>query len=203
MVERKTPTRLALLQATRDLLVTQPYSEVSLGRVAATAGVSRQAVYLHFSSKTDLLLSLVSWIDDDGRLPQLMAEVFSHHDPVDRFLAGIRAAASYNADIADVGLALHAASRTDPAASRAWEDRMAARLEGSHAFLEPIEASGRLRAGWTIQTATDALFALTSLTTYDDLVRARGWAQADYEQRLVMMAKQLVLVDRFGEQDER
>jgi AcrR family transcriptional regulator len=50
------PARAELITAARELLATSPSSrQVSLRRVAATAGVSPAAIYQHFIDKQDLL----------------------------------------------------------------------------------------------------------------------------------------------------
>ena len=72
---------------------TRPAPEVTLGRVAAEAGVSRQAVYLHFGSQTRLLLALVTWIDEHGRLPRLITPAATADDPAGALLGMARAAA--------------------------------------------------------------------------------------------------------------
>ena len=160
-----------------------------MARVAAAAGVSRQAIYLHFGSRTQLLVALVAWIDDQGRLPGLMAEARRGTDPVDIADRSLRAAATHNLDIADVGLALRAARHSDPAAAAAWEDRMAGRLAGIRGAVQLVEAAGRLSPQWTTQTATDAIFALISLTVYEDLVRERGWPPDRYVDQLACIAR--------------
>jgi AcrR family transcriptional regulator len=177
------------LRAARALIETAPFAQVSMTRVAAAAGVSRQAIYLHFQSKTQLLLALVEWIDENGRLPDLLAEARQGSDPVDRFTQGVCAAATYNLDIADVGLALRAARQSDPAAAAAWDDRMADRLAGIRRAVQQVETAGRLRPQWTTPTAADATFALTSLTVYEDLVRERGWPPERYVNQLASIAR--------------
>jgi AcrR family transcriptional regulator len=189
MSPRSASTRTDILRAARGLIETAQFAEVTLTRVAAAAGVSRQAIYLHFGSKTQLLVALVGWIDGQGRLPELTAEARRGTDPVDMALRGVRAAATYNLDIADVGLALRAARHSDPAAAAAWEDRMAGRLAGIRSAVQLVEAAGRLRPQWTTQTATDAIFALTSLTVYEDLVRDRGWPPDRYVDQLACIAR--------------
>lgn len=177
------------MRAARALIESEPFAQVSLTRVAAAAGVSRQAIYLHFRSKTQLLLALVGWIDEHGRLPDLLAEARQGSDPVDIFTRGVRAAATYNLDIADIGLALRAARHSDPAAAAAWDDRMAGRMAGIRQAAQRVETAGRLRPQWTTQTAADATFALTSLTVYEDLVRERGWSPERYVDQLASIAR--------------
>ena len=53
-----TETRTAILDAARALFEAEPYSAVGMEAVAKKAGVSRQAIYLHFASKADLLTAL-------------------------------------------------------------------------------------------------------------------------------------------------
>jgi AcrR family transcriptional regulator len=189
MSPRSASTRTDILRAARGLIETAPFAEVTLTRIAAAAGVSRQAIYLHFPSKTQLLLELVTWIDEAGRLPGLAAAARQGSDPVQAFTRAVRAAAAYNLDIADVGLALRAARHSDPAAAKAWDDRMADRLTSIRRFVQPVEAAGRLRPQWTTRTATDAIFALISLTVYEDLVRERGWPPDRYVDQLASIAR--------------
>lgn len=189
MSPRSASTRTDILRAARGLIETEPFAEVTLTRIAATAGVSRQAIYLHFQSKSQLLLDLVAWIDENGRLPGLMAAAMRGSDPVETLLRVVRAAATYNLDIADVGLALRAARHSDPSAAQAWDDRMTDRVTVIRRVVQPVEAAGRLRAQWTTQSAADAIFALISLTVYEDLVRERGWSPDRYVDQLALIAR--------------
>jgi AcrR family transcriptional regulator len=53
--KRTLATREALLKAFRELVLTKGYDEVSVGDVAQRAGIGRTTLYLHFTSKQDLL----------------------------------------------------------------------------------------------------------------------------------------------------
>jgi AcrR family transcriptional regulator len=57
--ERREETRLLLLQSAALLFARRGYHGVSLDAVAEEAGFSKGAVYAHFSSKQDLLASLL------------------------------------------------------------------------------------------------------------------------------------------------
>ncbi len=55
----RTRTRNRILDATSQLLTAgEPLARLSINRIATTAGVSRAAFYLHFSSKHDLIAKL-------------------------------------------------------------------------------------------------------------------------------------------------
>ena len=54
-------TRERILQATFDLWLTHPYDDVTLERVAQTAGVSKQTVIRQFGSKDELAAAVAKW----------------------------------------------------------------------------------------------------------------------------------------------
>lgn len=186
-------TRDAILSATKSLVETTSFADLSLARVAASAGVSRQAVYLHFGSRTGLLLALVAWMDETGRFPALMAPVLKLNDPIEVLLGGTAAAAMYNADVAAVSLALREAGRSDEAAAAAWEDRTVLRIAGIRSAVVPVASSGGLRPGWTVDLATDMIFALISPTMYEDLVIDRKWSQRRYTDNVVRLVRDMLV----------
>lgn len=51
--------RNEILQASKDLLIKEGFSKISMRRIAGRANVTATSIYLHFESKDDLLLSLI------------------------------------------------------------------------------------------------------------------------------------------------
>jgi AcrR family transcriptional regulator len=72
--ERKARTRAQLLQAAGDLFRRQGFAATSLEQVAAEAGLTKGAVYAHFSSKVELFLSFVDEVDRRAGLDVLTEE---------------------------------------------------------------------------------------------------------------------------------
>src|SRR5918994_4483540 len=68
-------TRLHILEAARRLLEEHGYHGTGLEAVAASAGVSRQSIYLHFGSKAQLMLALVAHVDEEAGLAELAEAV--------------------------------------------------------------------------------------------------------------------------------
>ena len=64
-------TRTAILTAARELFEEQGYHGAALEAVAKRAGVSRQAIYLHFASKAELLTALHAYIYETDVAPTL------------------------------------------------------------------------------------------------------------------------------------
>lgn len=188
-------TRDAILTATKALVESTSFADVSLARVAADAGVSRQAVYLHFGSRTGLLLALVAWMDETGRLRSLMDPVLKLDDPAEVLLGSIAAATAYNADVAAVSLALREARRSDEAAAAAWNDLRAARIAAIRSVVTPVANSGGLRPGRNVRLATDMIYAMISPTMYEDLVIDRKWSQRRYTDHVVRLVRGMLAGD--------
>jgi AcrR family transcriptional regulator len=157
---------------------------------------SRMAVYLHFPSKAALLLALVEWMDSSGTLPALLQRLATIADPVERLLAMVDGAAVYQAAIGDVAVALRAARDIDDAARVAWNDRMAGRLAAIRHTVNAVAGAGRLAEGWSVRSATDAVFALSGVGLYEDLVRDRGWSVRRYATFLRDTVERLIVAPR-------
>ena len=66
---RSEATRAAILDAALRLLERDGYHAVGLAAVGRDAGVSRQAIYLHFGSKANLLQALVDDLNEKYVFP--------------------------------------------------------------------------------------------------------------------------------------
>src|SRR5690242_17691270 len=67
-------TRERILQTTWRLVEERRGQGVRLEDIAKAAHVSRQAVYLHFNSRTELFIETVRYIDEVLRLPERIRE---------------------------------------------------------------------------------------------------------------------------------
>ncbi len=175
MSSRSEGTRRRLLEAARRLLEARGYHGVSLDEIATEAGVSRQAVYLHFRSKSGLLVALVEWVDQREGLSQLLKPVLSAPSGVTALEKAIEMVAAYEPRIHRLAMVLATARRTDAAADAAWQDRMNARRVGIRQVVEWVRRDGMLAPGWNIGDAVDLIWAVTAPEVYDALVVERNW----------------------------
>jgi AcrR family transcriptional regulator len=190
MSTRKDTTRARLLEAAWRRL--ERGDPARLEDVAADAGVSRQAVYLHFGARSGLLLALVDHIDGRLGLYAQLEKVTAIADPAARLEASIGLTADYQPRIHGVGMAMLRAADTDPEIRAAFEDRMTRRRAELTGILEALRARRRLVAGWSVREIADILWAAGSPSSYEQLVVQRGWKLARYRRWLQSLARSFV-----------
>lgn len=147
-------TRERLLQAASELALEQGPS-LRLADVAARAGVSRQAVYLHFGDRARLLLTLLAWGDQALELGELLARVTEAPTGVEALERMVEVHAVYSPRIDALARILEAHQYQDPAVAAALRDRLDFRQAAHRAVIARIAAEGDLADGWTVDTAAD------------------------------------------------
>ena len=143
-----------------------------MSALARTVGISRQALYLHFPDRAQLLLALVTDIDEKEQLQAGRAAVQQAADAAGAIRAWARHA----------GLAQPQDRRPRPgpwttpgtptrAAAAAWADRTGNRMRGAISIIERLRARRTARPQpATITEAAALLWELTSFGVWDDLV---------------------------------
>lgn len=169
-----TTTRDRILTSARTLLEQNGF-DVGMGQIGRHAGISRQAVYLHFSSKADLLRELTAWVEEQADLPALLAPVLHAPDGEAALRALLHAAARFEPQIHALARAAERASERDEQVRAITADRMARRLTAMKSVVTRIEAEGKLRPGWTVDTAASFVWLTTSPPSYHALVVDLGW----------------------------
>jgi AcrR family transcriptional regulator len=155
-----------------------------MGAIAKAAGLSRQALYLIFAKRTDLFVALARYVDEQRGLDQEIARIQGAPSGVDALIATVELQARANPGLKPIADALEVLRRQDPAAEKAWQDRLGHRLQGCRAIVARIAAEGRLRPGLDPADAADLVWTLTSLRMWDDLVAERGWSAEAYRERI-------------------
>ena len=186
-----TATRQTILEAARELLERDPWSGVGLGDVAREAGVSRQAIYLHFGSRSALLLALVDWVDEVEGLGDLVARVDGAPTGPEALDELVALNAAFEPRIRSVVVAHDAARRSDADLEAAWQDRMRHRRALYRRVAIRLEAEGVLAL--PRDEAVDLVWALLGSRVHEDLVVARGWSRKRYEQRMRALLRTALL----------
>jgi AcrR family transcriptional regulator len=154
----------------------------SMSEVASACGISRQALYLHFSSRAALITALVDHADRDMALPEGIATVEAAPDGPAKVRAWAQMQADRNPRIAVLARALDDARSRDEAAQAAWADRMGNRLRGATGIVVALQHDGLVGRGWTDREAALLLAEVLSFRVWDDLVNDAGVEPGRYVQ---------------------
>src|SRR4029450_10752255 len=187
-------TRRRILQATWELLEQQG-AGVKLVDVADRAGVTRQAVYLHFGDRSGLLVALVDYIDVSLGAVQLRAPIHGGATGVEGVQRWIQTMVWYTAKIDRVTQVLESSQYQDEALATAWRDRMDRRQQHIRSTPGRIPAEGGLAEGWSVDAAVDLIYVVTMPGACRELTRERGWTTEQYTQHLTRLIRSAFLTE--------
>jgi AcrR family transcriptional regulator len=176
-------TRERLLRAAWELAFEQGPG-LRLADVAARAGVSRQAVYLHFGDRTRLLLALLAWGDEELKLGDLLGRVGRARSGVAALQRMVEAHAAYSPRIDALARLLEANQYADPAVAAALRERLDFRRAAHREVIARVAAEGDLADGWTVDAAADLFFAVTLATPWRELTGPCGWSAKQYAENM-------------------
>ena len=193
MSREKTGTRSRILDCTWRLLETDPARAVRMADIAEAAGVSRQAVYLHFPNRADLLIATTRHIDAMNDVDARLAASRAAATGVERLDAYVEALGNYFPHVHAVLKALTALRDTDPAAAAAIADREAAMRHGCTAAIKALEHDNTLHPDHSPRQATDILWTLLSIHTWERYRHHCGWSQKRYVATMKGMARKVLV----------
>ena len=180
-----TGTRSRILESAWELVRERGTTRgVTVAGIAAAAGVSRQLVYFHFENRAGLLAAMARHHDVASGFAGRVA-ASGALPPVEGLEKLLRAWFEYVPEILPVARALEAAEIAGDEGGAAWRDRMDDLRDAFRIAVERIAGDGRLVGGWTVETATDWVWARSHLATWQHLVAERGWSPDDYRERSV------------------
>lgn len=194
---RSRRTRGAILDAAWSLIEERGAEALSMEEIAERSEVSRRALYLHFASRAELLVALLSHIDERLDLDASLRPVIEAPDPVAALRAWTEHLGRYHPRILNVARAVDRVRHTDPAAAELWSHAMRAWHQVCQALATKLAEKKLLAEPWTEETAADMLWALMSTDLLEDLTEDRGWSNELYAKRLfTLIERALVRPDR-------
>jgi AcrR family transcriptional regulator len=188
---RSAKTRAAVLDAAWDLLEKSGPEGTTMTAVADAAGVSRRGLYLHFASRTQLLIAVIDHRNQTLDLDASIRPVFDAPDALTALNEWVRHLTDYHPRIRPVVEAVNRARSLDADADAMWEEAMAGWRQGCRHVARHLEQEGKLAAGWTVASATDALWSL--MVAFNDLrhslVEERSWSPKEFSLFLARLHK--------------
>jgi AcrR family transcriptional regulator len=174
-------SRERVLDAALKLIRRRGDASVTMAQIARAARLSRQAVYLLFADRADLMVALAGHVNESLGLPARIQRVMNARTGIGMLEAFVSMQAEGNPAVWAVARAIDAVRRTDAAAERAWQSRLKSRLDGCRVIVSRLQADGSLRRGLDPSIAADLLWTMTSLRTWEDLVLEREWSPGQYQ----------------------
>ncbi len=186
-------TRKRILDKTWRLMEKRKGQGVKISDVARAAGISRQAVYLHFGSRAGLLIATARHVDETKNLSERLKAMNTSANGTEVLEAYIDFLGNYIPEIYGLAKALLAIRETDQDAAAAWNDRMKDNYEGCRTVIKCLEQGNLLAPEWNTNDAADALWAMSSITVWEDLTLERGWSQNEYVNYLKVALKRMLV----------
>lgn len=182
-------TRRRILDALCQRLCSAPAEPVSIEEVARMARASRATIYLVFGSRAGLFGALGADLLERGGFASMLAAV-SHPDVREALRGGIRGVTGMYAAHRDVLRALNSMAQLDADAVGGAVQRMdEGRAGGMATLARRLAEQGILRAGVSVDAATDLLCLLTSFDSFDLLHTGRALPAAKAADLLITTAE--------------
>lgn len=163
--------------------------------IAKAAKISRQALYLHFPNRAELLVATTRYLDEVHDIESKLAESREAKSGMVRLTAWVDFWGNYIPTIYGIAKALMAMKDTDKEAMAAWNDRMQSVRHGCAAVVAAIKADGKLHKNLTEEEATDVLWTLQSVRTWEHLRIECGWSQERYINLMQDIAARALMAD--------
>lgn len=186
-------TRERILHAAWQMLETSEPGGVRVGDIAKAAGITRQALYLHFPTRAELLVATTRYLDEVYNVDKGLRPSRTATSGIERLNAFIDAWGNYIPKIHGAAKALMAMEDTDEAARVAWSGRKQAVREGCEAAVKALKKDGTLTADYSVKHATDLLWTLLSVRNWEYLIGDCGWSQRRYIDATKRIANQILV----------
>lgn len=184
-----------ILDATWSLLRQSPNLQVRVADIAAAAGVSRQAVYLHFGNRANLLLEAVRYRDRTSGLTNVFVSAAREAPLTEALAQFVRGWFSYVPHIQPVVQLLSAAAQIDPETRMAWDDRMTLLRTLIETLCARLAAAGMLCPPWTQQSAAGWIWHQTHIDSWRHLTTELGWTKEEAVLRVTAALERELLRD--------
>ncbi len=189
-------TKKRILSATLKLLEDSQGKSIRMSDIAKLAGISRQALYLHYKTRAELLSAATHYLDDIKDSHNRLVPSRQAKTGVERLDFYIEAWGNYIPEIYGVARALLAMRDTDQAAKSSFDERMQDMREGCEAAILALKKDGMLNSDYSAEQATDILWTMLSIRNWEQLTIECGWSHKKYIKIQKKLAYNLFVNDR-------
>ena len=180
MAKKKTDTRTRILETTWRLLEQHRGQGVQMGDIAEAVGISRQALYLHFSSRAELMIATIQYVDEVKGFNERLNQLSVATTGIALLDSSVDVWGNYLPEIYGLAKVLLNTRDTDEAAAAAWNDRMNCLRDVCHQIVAALKREGNLAPGWSQDDAVDMLWTMLSIHNWEQLTIDCGWSTLQY-----------------------
>ncbi len=185
----KIDTRTRILTATWQLMEQHRGQGVHMRDIAEAAGISRQALYLHFASRTELMIATVHYVDEVKGLNERLKQFQAAITGIELLEICIEFWGNYIPEIYGLAKALLSARETDEATAAAWNTSISCLRDVCREIIETLDREGILAPEWSCNEAIEMLWTLISIHNWEQLTIEYGWSTTQYIDRMKMLLK--------------
>ncbi len=189
MSSKTSTTRNRILTTTWQLMEKNHGLGIRMSDIAKEVGISRQALYLHFKSRTDLVIATVLFVDDVKGVGERLEKAQTADSGVQLLENIVEFWGNYIPDIYGIARALLMTRETDTASALAWDDRMKAVRGVCERVIRALERDEALSKEWTRKEATDMLSTMLSIQNWEQLTVTCGWSTRLYIRRMKKLTR--------------
>lgn len=189
MKDTNQDTRTRILEATWKLMVEGSGLDITLSDVAKEAQLSRQAIYLHFASRTELMIATSDYVDQVKGLNDRLEKLKTAKDGVELIELSVDVWGNYIPEIYGLARAMLNAYHQDEAIAAAWDKNMECLREVCKMIIGTLKSEGLLSKHWKQQEAVDAYWMLLSVHNWEILTRKSGYSNDRYINQITRLLK--------------
>lgn len=186
-------TRERILASAWKIIDEKGEAAATMKAVAKLAGVSRQAVYLHFADRSHLLSSLSDYVDEMMGLRGWMKDVEALEGGAQMLRRIAETRAKRSRVMASLVRSIESDRFRDEAAAAAWRRRHDLNIAWmANTVVRRLAAEGEVHPSWDHKQAATLLVTLFSFRAWDDLTQACDWPEETYVEILTSTAMSIL-----------
>ncbi|MEQ9366685.1 MAG: TetR/AcrR family transcriptional regulator [Leptospirales bacterium] len=189
----KLETRQKILDATWRLMEARPNETVNMGDIAKAAGISRQALYLHFDTRTRLMLATVQYVDEVKGLNERVRRFESAGSGIELLESCVEVWGEYIPEIYGLARALRNTRDSDEATAAAWNGSMSCVRDLCTHTIATLEKEDLLNDDWSRHEAVELMWLMISIQSWEQLVHESKFTTLQFIQITQKILKKTLL----------
>jgi len=182
-------TRTRILVATWHLMEQRRGQGVSMSQIAKEAGISRQALYLHFDSRIELMIATVHYVDEVKGLNERLKQFQAATTGIELLETCVEVWGNYIPEIYGLAKALLNTRETDEATAAAWNGCMNGLRDVCQKIIEALDSEGILASEWSRSEAIEIFWTMISIHNWEQLTIECGWSTTQYISQMKRLLK--------------